>query len=246
MKHAVYSGTRNLYDGMETAAKSLYSNSTVDKIWFLIEDRCFPKDLPDFIECVDVSGQAFFPKKCANIRTQFSYMSLLRVCYTRLLPQDVHKVLQLDVDTVCVDDVDGIWDADLTDCWCAMTEEHLGTFKPYGRKYFNAGVALFDLDKMRDEKIDEWLINFLNEVEVPYIDQDAANRYGNIANLEVKYNECFVTGYTESPVIVHFAGIKDWQTSPRAARREYLKKYREMTWKEAKELHAVKLKGVKK
>ena len=35
MKAAVYSGTRNLYHAMVTAAKSLVANSSVDKIYFL-------------------------------------------------------------------------------------------------------------------------------------------------------------------------------------------------------------------
>ena len=51
--------------------------------------------------------------------------------------------------------------------------------------------------------------------------------------LPPRFNESFVTGYSENPAIVHFAGFKDWQTSKRAPRREYLKRYREMTWEEA-------------
>jgi len=57
--------------------------------------------------------------------------------------------------------------------------------------------------------------------------------------MEPRYNECFVTGYSEEPAIVHFAGVRDWQTSNRAARREYLKKYREMDWEEAMALHRI-------
>lgn len=237
MKHVVYSGSRNLYPAMETAAKSVIANSSVDKVHFLIEDRKFPHDLPDIIECLDVSGQGFFPKTCANMNTQFTYMSLLRVCYTRLLP-DVDKVLQLDVDTVCVDNIDEIWDTDFGGSWVAMVEEKLGTFKPYGPLYYNAGVALFDLARMRETNVDEKLIRFLNETSVPYIDQDALNCLGGrIVPLDVRYNETFVTGYTEKPAIVHFAGIKDWQTSPRAVRREYLAQYREMSWKEVLKLN---------
>ena len=175
MKYAVYSGTRNLYDGMETAAKSLIANSTVDAVYFLIEDDVFPKELPDVIHCQNVSKQGFFQKGSPNMNTQFTYMAMLRVCYTKLLP-DVDKVLQLDVDTVCVDDVDAIWDTHMGDNWVAMVEEKLSTYKPYGPLYYNAGVALFDLEKMRAIGVDEKLITFLNTVKVPYIDQDAVCR----------------------------------------------------------------------
>ena len=141
MKAAVYSGTRNLYKGMVTAAKSLTHNSSVDRIYFLIEDDVFPEKLPSHIETLNVSGQKFFPKNGGNYRTSFTYMSLLRVCYTKLFP-DLDRVLQLDVDTVCVDNVDALWDVDLTGKWYAAVEEHLSTYKPYGPKYYNIGVAV--------------------------------------------------------------------------------------------------------
>lgn len=240
MKSAVYTGTRNLYSGMETAAKSLIANSTVDAVHFFIEDDAFPVELPNIIHCMNVSKQGFFPKSGPNMKTQFTYMAMLRVCYTKLLP-DVDKVLQLDVDTVCVDNIDEIWNTHFGDRWVAMVEEYLGTYKPYGPLYYNAGVALFDLDKMRSEGIDEKLITFLNTMKVPYVDQDAVNRLaGRMASLDVRYNECFVTGYTETPAIVHFAGFRDWQNSFRVPRREYLKKYREMSWEEVMQIHELR------
>ena len=235
-RHAVYSGTRNLYGDMETAAKSLVANSSVDIVHFMIEDGRFPSRLPEIVECHDMSSQTWFPARGPNMRSQFSYMALLRVCYTRIMP-DIDMVLQLDVDTVCVDDVDGVWDTDLRGNWCAMVHEDLGSFKPYGPRYYNAGVALMDLGLMRAEGADDMLISFLNEREVKYVDQDAFNYFHRISDMEHRYNECFVTGYSETPAIVHFAGIKDWQTSARASRREYLKKYREMCWDEVMALH---------
>lgn len=231
MKAAVYSGTRNLYADMVTAAKSLIANSGVEKVYFLIEDDVFPYELPKMIETMNVSGQQFFSKGGANFKTDFTYMSLLRVCYTKLFP-DLEKVLQLDVDTVVVDNIDSLWDIDLTGKWFAAVQEPLSTYKPYGPTYYNIGVAMFNLDQIRKDEADEKLIEFLNTKKVPYIDQDAWNRFGTrmAADLAPRFNESFVTGYSEEPAIVHFAGIKDWQTSPRASRREYLKKYREMTW----------------
>ena len=233
MKTAVYSGTRNLYPAMVTAAKSLIVNSDVEKIYFLIEDDEFPEWLPDMIKTVNVIAQCYFPKDGANYRTHFTYMSLLRVCYTKLFP-DLDKVLQLDVDTLVVGDISDLWDVNLDGQWYAAVEEKLSTYKPYGKKYFNIGVALFNLDQIRKERADDQAIEFLNKTQVPYIDQDAWNRFWRRAvELPTRYNETCVTGYTEEPAIIHFAGFKDWQTSPKAPRREYLKRYREMTWEEA-------------
>lgn len=218
---------------MVTAAKSLIANSSVDKVYFLVEDDTFPYELPEIIETMNVSGQRFFTKGGANFQTSFTYMSLLRVCYTKLFP-DLDKVLQLDVDTVVVDNIDSLWNVDLTGKWFAACLEYLSTYKPYGKTYYNIGVAMFNLDQIRKDEADERLIDFLNTVKVPYIDQDAWNRYGigKSVALETRFNESFVTGYSEEPAIVHFAGIKNWQNSTRASRREYLKKYREMSWEE--------------
>lgn len=232
MRAAVYSGTRNLYPAMVTAAKSLTKNSNVEKIYFLIEDDSFPEELPSHIETINVSSQAYFPKNGANFRTHFTYMSLLRVCYTKLFPK-LDKVLQLDVDTLVVDDISSLWDIDLSGKMFAAVEEYHSSYKPYGPKYYNIGVAMFNLTQIRKERADDFSIGFLNCTTTPYIDQDAWNRFARWGlDLPVRYNESIVTGYTEEPAIVHFAGFKDWQTSSRAPRREYLKKYREMTWEE--------------
>ena len=233
MKAAVYSGTKNLYSSMATAAKSLIFNSSVDKIYFLIEDDEFPEYLPPQIETMNVSGQKFFPKDGANFKTSFTYMSLMRVCYTKLF-LDLDKILQLDVDTICVDNVDYLWEVNMGDRWFAAVTEDLSTYKPYGPKYYNIGVALFNLDWIRRDQVDERLIHFLNTVKVPYIDQDAWNRFGigRDIKLPVRYNESFVTGYTDNPAIVHFASFKNWQDSLRAPRREYIKYYRNMPWED--------------
>lgn len=234
MKTAVYSGTRNLYEAMSTAAKSLLFHSSVDKIYFLIEDDEFPEKLPSKIETINVSDQTYFPRNSANFKSPFSYMALLRVCYTKLFP-DVDKILQLDVDTVVVDNIDELWDIDLTDKYFAAVEEYLSTWKPYYKKYYNIGVAMFNLDELRKDHKDDLMIDFLNRVTTPYIDQDACNRYliRKCVDLPVRFNETIVTGFTDSPAIVHYAGFKEWETNPRVSRREYLKKYRNMTWKEA-------------
>lgn len=234
MRAAVYSGTRNLYSDMVTAAKSLIYNRGAEKIFFLIEDKQFPEWLPPIIETQDVSGQGFFPKNGANFRTSFTYMSLLRVCYAKLFPE-LDRILQLDVDTIVLDGLDEIWEQSMGGKWFAAVEEYNSTYKPYGRLYYNIGVALFNLDQIRKDQADEMCIDFLNRVQVPYIDQDAWNRFGigKDVGLPVRYNESIVTGFTEEPAIIHFAGFKNWQKNTRAARREYLKKYREMTWEEA-------------
>ena len=241
MKEAVYSGTRNLYPHMATAAKSLVANSPVDRVYFLIEDGRFPLETPDIIETVDVSKQKFFPSTCANITTGYTYMSLMRVTYSILFP-GLDRILQLDVDTVVVDDIGGLWEQDLGKAWFAACPEKNGKYKPYGPRYYNIGVAMFNLDQIRQDRADTKAISLLNSTQMPYIDQDAWNMIGNqrVIDLPERYNECYMVGFTDSPAICHYAGHgNDW-TNPkdtRTPRLEYLKAYREMSWDEALELH---------
>ena len=216
---------------MVTAAKSLLYHNGADRVVFLIEDDEFPEWLPPQIETMNVSGRGFFPKTGVNFKTAFTDMALLRVCYTKLFP-DLDKVLQLDVDTIVDDSIDELWNLDLGGKWFAAVREDYSSYKPFSPIYYNIGVAMFNLDKIRADKIDDRLIKYLNNTEVPYIDQDAWNRFGigMDVKLPVRYNESFVTGYTDNPAIVHFAGFRNWQTNGRVPRREYVKKYRDMSW----------------
>lgn len=238
VKTAVYSGSRNLYPDMVTAAKSLVANSGVEAVHFLIEDDKFPFELPDIVQCRNISDQTWFGPNCANWNTSFTYMSLIRVCYTYLFP-GLSRILQLDVDTIVDDDITGLWDIEMGSSLFAAVPEHLSKYKPYGDVYYNIGVAMFELDKMRSHGIDEKLVDFLNLKKVKYIDQDAWNWFAasNATELDVRYNESFVTGYTDKPAIVHFAGRKKWQNSPAMPRREYIRKYAEMSWEEVLEKH---------
>lgn len=252
-KLAVYSGTRNLYPHMVTASKSLIANSAVEKVVLLIEDESFPYEIPDMIETIDVHDQQWFHPRSANIKTQFSYMSLLRVCYTKLL--DADRVLQLDVDTVVVDDIDALWELDMGSAWFAAVREparyvtdrsgdkHRIDWKPWGEAYFNIGVTLFNLKQIKADGQDDWLIHVLNTEKLNWIDQDAWNKYhrNRYIDLDRRYNESMVTGYTDRPAIVHFAGYGNGWLDPgftECPRLEHLRKYREMGWDEVMDRHA--------
>ena len=250
MREAIYSGSRNLYQHMVTAAKSLIANSNVERVWFLIEDPVFPLEIPDMIETIDVSGQGYFDPKGPNMKTQFTYMALMRVCYTKLLP-DTDKVLQLDVDTVVVDDISDLFGKHMGDSLFAAVREppkyvndRRIDHKPWGERYYNIGVALFNLEQIRRDRVDDKLIHILNTEYLRYIDQDAWDKYENdrCIDLDTRYNESMVTGYTDNPAIVHYAGYGNGWIEPgflECPRLEHVRKYREMSWDQALALHAL-------
>ena len=239
-RHAVYSGSRNLYPDMVTAAKSLVKNSSVDTVWFLVEDDEFPFDLPSMVKTINVKPicDRIFDPKGPNMKTEFTVMAMIRAAYTMVLPLTVKKVLQLDVDTVVVDDIDDIWGKlDEDGEWIAGVHETFGTVRPFGRVYLNAGFLYLDLEEMRDAGLCEKAVDILNLERWPYIDQDIMCKLGIETNgyvlLDRSYNEGTMMGHTEHPKVVHYVGYKGWQTSMKVPRREYLAQYRDISWEEA-------------
>ena len=233
MKHAVYTGTRNLYGDMQTAAKSLIAHSDVDKVWLLVEDDEYDCWLPDFCEVVNVSGQQFFPHDGPNMNSQFTYMAMIR-CAFALMPEfdGVDRILSLDVDTICERRVSDIWELPIDGYYFAAVRE---PHRAVGNLlYTNAGVTLMNLDMLRDGKAEE-CVHALNSWRYKWIDQDVMNYLcqGRIYQMPAEYNACDFTRHDYSR-IRHFASLraKKWRNEG------LVEKYRKMSWEKALEMHA--------
>lgn len=212
IKAVVYTATRNLYPHLKATIYSLLEHNDIGRVYLLIEDDVFPYELPKQCITINVKGQPYFDADtCANWNTPFTYMALIRVAYTKYIT-DVDRILQLDCDTIITGDISELWDIDLTDKYFAACPEHLGSWCPYGQTYYNAGVCMFNLKAIRENHIDDALIELLNNKQLTYIDQDAWNIYASdrAVSIDIKYNECFVTGTSDDTRIVHFAGMKLW------------------------------------
>lgn len=232
MKHAVYTGTRNLYGDMQTAAKSLIANSDVDKVWLFTEGG-YDYWLPDMCEVLDVSGQEYFPKDGPNMTSPFSYMALMRAALA-LMPEfdGVDKVLSLDVDTVCMRDVSQIWDMPIGDCYFSASREDSSCFK--NMLYCNTGVTLYNLGKLRDGKAAE-VVHCLNWRKYPNVEQDVFSFLcqGHIHDMPSEYNSTRFTDATNVVRILHFAGYRTdvWRT------RHEVVEWRETSWDRVMEMH---------
>ena len=231
-KHAAFCGTRNIYGDMETAAKSLVAMSDVDVVHFLIEDAEWDHELPPIVQLHDVSGQTWFAPDGPNMGTGWTYMVLMRTALCHVLPR-VGKVLSLDCDTVCMDDVSAIWELPVEDCYYAAAPEWHKSGN--GLMYCNAGVALYNLRKLRDGKADE-VIDVLNRRRYTWPDQDVLNYLcqGRIHEMPSHYNSNWWTDKNAPGAkIVHFAGVaregwvNDWRVT----------KWRDTPWDEVMALH---------
>ena len=231
MKHAVYSGSRNLYGDMQTAAKSLIANSDVDKVWLLTEGD-YDYWLPDICEVVDVSGQTFFPKDGPNMSTQYTYMAMIQ-CALALMPEfsELDRILSLDVDTIACRRCSDVWDIPLDGYYFAAVRE---MHRAFGNLlYTNIGVTLMNLDMLRDGKAEEF-VYALNNWEYRWIEQDVMNYLcqGRIRQMPPEYNACDFIAH-DFVRIRHFAAEKyaAWTNNP------LVEHYRNMTWDKALKLH---------
>ena len=171
---------------------------------------------------------------CKNV----TIPTLYRLKLPSLLP-DVDRILYLDCDLIVLSSLFGLYNINLLDNQYAAAVPDLGFnlhmdrmgFKNSGDNfYFNAGVCLLDLSKMRRDNIEQKLFEYLieNWQHISYSDQDVMNAVllGNVKMLDKKYNFITPNFYfldNSNPVIVHFAGVKPWKSG-------FYNPYREIFW----------------
>jgi lipopolysaccharide biosynthesis glycosyltransferase len=186
--------------------------------------------------------------------------------YRILLPElapDADRVLYLDVDTIAVDDLGPLWETELGDAYLGAVTNVF--FKPEHRdrvaalgldpeRYFNSGVLLCDLARMRADGCTERLLTTVRDErrELEWPDQDALNLVyeGRRADLHPRWNcmnsvmrfewteEVFGPELTREarsrPGIRHFEGPeveKPWHLMcERAGRELYFRHRRRTPW----------------
>ena len=252
-KVIAYCGTKNIYDIMETAAKSALANTEVDKIIFFIETDSFPYSLPSIIETRNVSDQHWFPSDGANYNSPWTYMAYIRLALAKILP-DLDRILYLDTDTLVLRDISGLFNTDITGKLFCMIAEDIGEqpieyingfacFQDYiqvaksqdprpeypVRPYYNSGVMLMNLEELRKTKMDDVIIHELNTVYHRYPDQDAINILckDNIVPAPTEYNviPALCSDFPKDKIrIKHFASDKPlWKSG-------LWQSYKRMSW----------------
>lgn len=247
-KIVVYGGTRNIYDKMARSAKSLIMHTDVDRVIFMIEDDEFdyPEKLPENFACINVSNQQYFPSFGPNYNTRSTYMSMMRMALYDMLPE-YDRVLWLDDDTYILRDISELFDVPLEDkyyaamcdeieCYAEMIQitrtKGNWTTRTYPKvveySYFNDGVAVLNLKKLRDGMGDT-LIEALNEFRMGCADQDAFNEYchESIYRLPSEYNAAHFTKVVDHPKIYHYSGLAE-----RSETKLFENRYNNLTFEE--------------
>lgn len=252
-KIVVYTGTRNVYKAMETAAKSLLASTPVDHVYFMIEDDVYPDALPDIITTMHLPEQNWFDSSGPNYHSSWTYMAFLRLAFAKVFPQ-YDQVLYLDSDTIVLRDITSMLELSLGQNLFGMVQEdineipleimHSFAVVPDGlvkfqsdeprpefciRPYYNSGVMLMNLHQLRVTGKDDSLIRHLNTTLHQYPDQDTINLlcHDMILSLPPEYNviPALFPDFPQHKIrIRHFASDKPlWKSS-------LWQSFRRMSW----------------
>ena len=214
--------TGNVLQWLEPSLKSLLEYNRPEKVYLFTDTDT----QIDGVEVINIAEQTYIKRSSPNWSSMFSWIVMARVCTAKFIQED--RILQLDADTIICDSLEELWNTDLEGKWFGAVNEDLGRYRPYGDKYINAGVMLLNLKQIREDHIDDVLIDMVNNRHYLYVEQDAWNQVkaDKYVELPTRYNESFCCGFTDDPAIVHYAGIRDWFTNPNIPRVEYLNRWR--------------------
>lgn len=174
-----------------------------------------------------------------HTHTWVTSATFFRLLAADLLPKEIHKVLYLDCDIVINDSILELWDLDLNEVAFAGVLDDSSEYNcnrlGYSPEdyYMNAGVALYNLDYWRKNRVTSRLFDYMsnNHDKITLMDQDIINGtlHGTSLRLPERYNflvtffdrmcwERYPASYRERileesdhAVIIHYCGrIKPW------------------------------------
>ena len=200
-------GTYSKYEAV--AIMSLLSSTSSELMVHIIHDhsvsddiKCKLKELCDRFKqsCVFhlVQADDFF--ELAPIAKSFTIGTLFRLKLPELIEESISKIIYLDADILVNTDIKPLWDENINDYYVAACHDDgldinaavLSDGLVPAEKYYNAGVVVFNLDKIRrDFNLFDESTEFLrNHPSCTMADQDAANYLfmDKVLYLEHKYN----------------------------------------------------------
>lgn len=173
------------------------------------------------IQFVDINESMFDVYKKINTHTYITLPTYYRLKLSELLP-DVNKIIYLDCDMIVNSSLSELFNTNIEDNIIAgvldARVKHKRSWK--NKKYINAGMILFDLEKIRkyqiEEKFIEYTKNNLDNIAtgdqdiINYTLQDKIKILPDIWNVQVS-GFASRTSFTKYPKIIHFIGSdKPW------------------------------------
>ncbi len=135
-----------------------------------------------------------------------------------LLPADLEKVLYLDGDIIVQKDLASIFNENIETVYAGVVKDYYAVFDPDSfqkrlnvkhKDYFNAGVLLLNLKKMREDHVPELLLQYRNSHKDKFMDQDTFNAVlkENVKYLSFFYNFMYHCWIYDTKNLADYYGI---------------------------------------
>lgn len=246
----IFFAVQDDYFHLLVAISSIIRHSGVDNLYFII---LVPMNFSEYsIDNINSIFQNIYHKRVNIVKIdKFSdaflsgklipYSTYFRLLIPTLFPQ-FDKVIYLDIDTITLGDINELYNHNIDNFYVAGVKAPYASViknrEAYAKnlkikdlyQYINAGVLLLNLKKIRNDKLEQYMIDLVKDRYVCQ-DQDIINKvfYDNICHLNFKFN--LMTKYAntsqeilsksfsaeelksawENPLIIHYADkIKPW------------------------------------
>ena len=200
----IYFGSREIYRDFETAIRSLLAHNPDARVYTLTEDPDPFYDLP--VRNIVWDASKYFND--TNLGTKWKQFGPIRAAFTKILPLD--RVISIDCDTIVRGSLEELWTMDLQGCHVAMVREELMS-RYLGRPYWNNGICVMDLKRIRADGVDDRMIGELNARPHQFVGQDVMQMFLRVLDLDSRWNASKFTAPCEDPVILHYADRTDWR-----------------------------------
>lgn len=207
LMHIVFSADNNFVNQLAVTIASILINSNAeDKFLFYVLDggildknkeRILQlKKIKDFeLEFLEINEGEF--SNCP-INSHFKIPTYFRIKLPSLV--QLEKILYMDCDIIVRKSVKDLYNYDVKEVYAAVVEDicfEVPWLKNHTKnlglnKYFNAGIALLNLKKMREENIEQKCFDFITNCpeKIVCVDQDVLNAVfsDNVLFVDEKYN----------------------------------------------------------
>lgn len=193
------------------------------------------------IEFVQIDEAMFEDYKKVATHKYISIATYYRLRLATLLPE-VERIIYFDCDMVVNSSLNNLFNVELGENVIAGVRDINKRMLQQNPSYINAGMVLFDLNKIREENIEQKFYDYTNEnfETIKMGDQTIINEVlkGRIKIVEDEWNvqsSNFTnrSSYTKHPYIIHYvAKRKPWHFGSFSVHRQLYFKYLQMTpWK---------------
>lgn len=130
-----------------------------------------------------------------------------RLYMASALPENVHKVLNIDCDTIILDSIEQLWNTDMNDkvfggmLECINDRYRRNVGMKEGEYYLNGGIVFLNLDEVRKGNYEKKFTEYISRYgsSLAYLDQDVLNgvvEQDKKIKLPMRYNMLSIYFYT--------------------------------------------------